>query len=70
MYIPPHFAIKDTDALHRIIETHPLGVLVTQSPNGLDANHIPFELDRARGLLIAMWRAPIRSGANAAMVRR
>jgi len=53
MYIPPHFAIQDTDALHRIIETHPLGVLVTQSPNGLDANHIPFELDRARGLLIA-----------------
>jgi transcriptional regulator len=53
MYIPQHFAIEDTDALHRIIETHPLGVLVTQSPNGLDANHIPFELDRARGLLIA-----------------
>jgi transcriptional regulator len=53
MYIPPHLAIQDTDVLHRIIETHPLGVLVTQSPNGLDANHIPFELDRARGLLIA-----------------
>jgi transcriptional regulator len=53
MYIPQHFAIQDTDVLHRIIETHPLGVLVTQSPNGLDANHIPFELDRARGLLIA-----------------
>jgi len=53
MYIPQHFAIEDTDALHRIIETHPLGVLVTQTPDGLDANHIPFELDRARGLLIA-----------------
>ncbi len=53
MYIPQHFAIQDTDVLYRIIETHPLGVLVTQSPNGLDANHIPFELDRARGLLIA-----------------
>jgi transcriptional regulator len=53
MYIPSHFAIQDTDVLHRIIETHPLGVLVTQSPNGLDANHIPFELDRARGLLLA-----------------
>ena len=53
MYIPQHFAIEDTDAPHRIIETHPLGVLVTQTPDGLDANHIPFELDRARGLLIA-----------------
>ena len=53
MYIPQHFAIQDTDVLYRIIETHPLGVLVTQSPNGLDANHIPFELDRAQGLLIA-----------------
>ncbi len=49
MYNPPHFAIQDPDALHRIIREHPLGALVTQGPGGLDANHIPFEFDAARG---------------------
>lgn len=53
MYVPEHFSIKDTDALHRIIHAHPLGVLVTLGPDGLDANHIPFELDAERGLLTA-----------------
>lgn len=49
MYIPDHFAIKDPEALRRIIRNHPLGVLVTPSPDGLDANHIPFEFDAAKG---------------------
>jgi transcriptional regulator len=49
VYNPPHFAIQDPDALHRIIREHPLGALVTQGPGGLDANHIPFEFDAARG---------------------
>lgn len=49
MYIPDHFLIKNSDVLHRIIRTHPLGVLVTLSPNGLDANHIPFELHTTQG---------------------
>jgi transcriptional regulator len=30
MYIPPHFAVTDAAALHKIIREHPLGVLVTQ----------------------------------------
>lgn len=45
MYTPAHFASPDIETLHRIIRDHPLGVLVTRSPDGLDANHIPFELD-------------------------
>ena len=53
MYTPAHFQIKDTEALHRIIRSHPLGVLVTTGPEGLDANHIPFELDAERGVLSA-----------------
>lgn len=53
MYIPKHFAIESAAALHRIIESHPLGVLVTVTPDGLDANHIPFELDVERGVLTA-----------------
>lgn len=53
MYIPDHFSIQSPEALHHIIRTHPLGALVTQGPQGLDANHIPFELDAARGMLTA-----------------
>ena len=51
MYIPPHFAIKNSQALHAIIRTHPLGALVTVGPDGLDANHIPFEFDAEYGAL-------------------
>lgn len=49
MYLPEHFAETRMEELHRIIREHPLGVLVTQSSSGLDANHIPFELDPGRG---------------------
>jgi transcriptional regulator len=49
MYIPPHFAETQPEALHRILREHPLGMLVTHSDAGLDADHIPFELDPAAG---------------------
>jgi len=49
MYIPAHFAIKNPEVLHTIIREHPLGALVTLGPDGLDANHIPFEFDAAKG---------------------
>lgn len=49
MYIPAHFAITATESLHRVIRENPLGTLVTQGPAGLDANHLPFELDPAQG---------------------
>jgi transcriptional regulator len=47
MYLPAHFEETRADALHRLIEQHPLGALVTSGPNGLDANHVPFEFDPA-----------------------
>lgn len=53
MYIPAHFSIKNPQRMHQIIQTHPLGVLLTMTPEGLDANHIPFELDAGRGVLTA-----------------
>ena len=53
MYIPTHFSIKNPELMHQIIQAHPLGVLVTMTPEGLDANHIPFELDAGRGVLTA-----------------
>lgn len=49
MYIPAHFAITDQDVLHRIVRDHPLGILVTTTPEGMDANHIPFEFDPTVG---------------------
>jgi transcriptional regulator len=51
MYIPPHFAQTQPEHLHRIMRTHPLGVLVRSSPEGLDADHIPFEFDPGAGPL-------------------
>ncbi len=55
MYTPPHFAQAQPEELHRIMRTHPLGVLVTAGasalPGGLDADHIPFELNPAAGPL-------------------
>ena len=51
MYTPAHFALTDTDALHRIIRTHPLGILVTPTAGGMDANHLPFDFDPTIGPL-------------------
>ena len=51
MYIPAHFAVTDPAALQRIIREHPLGMLVRQGADGLDADHVPFEFDPATGPL-------------------
>jgi transcriptional regulator len=49
MYIPAHFRIQNPQDLHAILRDHPLGALVTAGPEGLDANHIPFEFDPSQG---------------------
>lgn len=53
MYLPPHFAEQHTETLHHLITENPLGALVVSGPDGLDANHIPFELDSQSGTLRA-----------------
>lgn len=56
MYLPGHFEETDRGELHRIIGEFPLGALVSNGPDGLDADHLPFELDPKtgeRGLLRA-----------------
>ena len=45
MYLPKHFEETRVEVLHELIHAHPLGALVTLMPGGLDANHIPFEVD-------------------------
>ncbi len=49
MYLPEHFAEHRTEALHRVLRGFPLGTIVTHTERGLDANHIPFELDASSG---------------------
>lgn len=51
MYIPADFNEPRKEALHACIEQHPFGMLVTHGRNGLDANHIPFELAPGEGEL-------------------
>ena len=45
MYLPKHFEETRVEVLHGLIHAHPLGALVTLTAGGLDANHIPFEVD-------------------------
>lgn len=49
MYVPKHFAENRVEVLHKLIRQHPLGILCTQGGNGLDANHLPFELNADSG---------------------
>jgi transcriptional regulator len=45
MYIPAHFEETRIEILHELMRNHPLATLVTLGSNGLNANHIPLELD-------------------------
>ena len=45
MYLPNHFNESRDEELLRTIAAYPLGALVVNGPNGLDANHVPFLID-------------------------
>jgi transcriptional regulator len=45
MYLPKHFEETRKEKLFELIRAYPLGTLVTLGANGLEANHIPFEID-------------------------
>jgi len=49
MYVPDHFSETRLDLLHALVAAHPLGILVTQGGQGLDADHLPFDLDAGAG---------------------
>ena len=51
MYVPNHFEESRPEVLHALIAEHPFGILVTQGSSGLDANHVPFELETRDGSL-------------------
>lgn len=45
MYMPAHFEENRPEVLHRLIVEQPFGALITLGPNGLDANHVPFDAE-------------------------
>lgn len=49
MYLPAHFEENRREVIDALIGAQPFGALVTHGANGLDANHLPFEFDPARG---------------------
>jgi transcriptional regulator len=44
VYIPQHFDEPSVAVMHELIRAQPLATLVTLSPQGLNANHIPLHL--------------------------
>lgn len=49
MYLPKHFEETRVAELHRVIAEYSLGTIVQTGPDGLDANHLPFDLDAGVG---------------------
>ena len=49
MHVPQHFREERLDVLHDVIEENSFATLVSQTPSGLFASHIPILLDRAAG---------------------
>jgi transcriptional regulator len=49
MYTPSHFSETRAEPLRQLLRDHPLGLLVTHGPQGLDANPLPFLFDEAPG---------------------
>jgi transcriptional regulator len=79
MYLPKHYREDRPEVLHALMRAHPLGMLVTHTAGGLDANHVPFELaaeDGEHGVLRAhvarsnpVWR-DVQDGAAVMVVFR
>ena len=52
MYVPEHFSVKDSETLYDWIERWSFGTLITSYRGRLEANQIPFLLDRERNALL------------------
>jgi transcriptional regulator len=49
MYTPSHFDETRPEPLQQLLHEHPLGLLITHGPQGLDANPLPFLYDAQPG---------------------
>ncbi|HVK99513.1 MAG TPA: FMN-binding negative transcriptional regulator [Dongiaceae bacterium] len=52
MYVPEHFSVKDAAVLYDWIERWSFGTLITSHRGRMEANQIPFLVDRERGDLL------------------
>lgn len=59
MYVPETFAERRLDIMQDLIDAHPLGALVRQGVDGLEADHVPFELVAAVGAPHGLLRAHV-----------
>lgn len=55
MYNSPHFAVDDRAQLLELMRSHPLGCLIAQGPQGLNANHLPFEVRESEDGQLQLW---------------
>jgi len=46
MYLPKHFTDTDVASMHALMHERPFATLVTMAADGLNANHLPFLLQR------------------------
>jgi transcriptional regulator len=67
MYIPASNAEHRPEVMFDFIEAHPFGALVTASPEGLYATHLPLVLDRSRGARGALVGHVARANAHHAI---
>jgi transcriptional regulator len=45
MYTPRDFVLEDTATIHQFLHAHPFAILVTTTPQGLVATHLPLMFD-------------------------
>ena len=58
MYLPEHFEERRPQAIRQLLRDHPLGCLVAAGADGLDADHLPFEVE-GNGDAIATLKAHV-----------
>lgn len=49
MYVPSHFEETRLEVLHELMRARPLATVVTLSPDGINANHVPLHLCADQG---------------------
>lgn len=49
MYQPDHHREDRLEVLHDLVQTHPFGLLISTGVEGIEANGLPFLLQRAQG---------------------
>jgi transcriptional regulator len=49
MYLPPQFAETDEGVMRALIAAHPLGLLISASETGVQANPVPFLVSGGNG---------------------